>query len=81
MTVDELRRFKKTWDKRASKLASDRHRIRQAGFYKSEFSLPLHVNSSLLEAVNFGCSFLAEWSSEAGLVSWESKVKLKESLK
>lgn len=78
LPFEELRRSKRTWEKRASKISSDRHRIRMPGYYKSEYSLPLHVNSSLLEAVNFGCSFLAEWSSETGLTLWESKVKLRE---
>lgn len=76
LTVDELQRFSKTWEKRTSKPSIDRHRIRHPGSYKSDFTLPLHVNSSLLEAVNFGCSFLAEWSNEAGLTLWESRVKL-----
>lgn len=78
LPFDELRRFRKTWEKRASKHSLDRQRIKQPGYYKSEYSLPLHVNSSPLEAVNFGCSFLAEWCSESGLSLWESKVKLKE---
>ena len=77
LTVDELTRFKKTWERRASKPAADRHRLRQAGVYRSEFSLPLHVNSSLLEAVNFGWHFLGEWSGDMGL-KWDSKVRLED---
>ncbi|KAF8468391.1 hypothetical protein BDZ91DRAFT_793245 [Kalaharituber pfeilii] len=75
LTVDELQRFKRTWSQRSIKSIPSGHKLKQPGSYRSDYCLPLHVNSSLLEAVNFGWSFLGEWSNDMGL-GWESKVEL-----
>ena len=72
LTVDELQKFSKTWAKRATRVASSGRHLREPYQYKSEFGLPIHVNSTLLETVNFGSHFLNEWSSQKGL-KWECR--------
>ena len=45
------------------------------GEYQRKFNLPLGSMSSGLQAVNFGMSFLQEWSNKNG-VKWEPKLEL-----
>ena len=45
------------------------------GEYQRKFNLPLGSMSSGLQAVNFGMSFLQEWSKKNG-VKWEPKLEL-----
>ena len=45
------------------------------GEYQRKFNLPLGSMSSGLQAVNFGMSFLEEWSTKNG-VKWEPKLEL-----
>ena len=45
------------------------------GEYQRKFNLPLGSMSSGLQAVNFGMSFLEEWSKKNG-VKWEPKLEL-----
>lgn len=76
ITVDDMRlNYKTTWEKRSLRWVDPATVKPRVGSYKCDYFLPLHPNSTLLEAVNFGYWFLTEWSQIHGL-KFKSEIRL-----
>lgn len=74
LTCDELQRnFPKTYASRSKAFVDPARAVFRVGSYKQPYLLPLHRNSTVLEAVNFGFCFLQEYIV-AEKVSFQSKL-------
>ena len=71
------RQFPKTWSRRRAfpSRGKGRDPVSLNNYAKEGFALPLGINSTGLDAVNFGLSFLAELCEKDGL-QWEPKLVL-----
>lgn len=74
LTHDDIQgRFPQTFQQRARKFVDPATAAPRLGKYKHDFQLPLHRNTTMIEALNFGYLFLREWVEAEG-IRFQSKL-------
>lgn len=74
LTHDDIQNhFPQTFAQRARKFVDPANVKPRIGKYKHPFQLPLHRNTTMLEALNFGFLFLQEWVAAEG-IRFQSKL-------
>ncbi|KAL7267335.1 hypothetical protein RUND412_010083 [Rhizina undulata] len=75
LTLDDIQSdYPQTYQRRSKKYIDSASQMPKVGDFRAGFQLPLHRNSSLMEALNVGYFFLNEWASIHG-VKYQSKIK------
>lgn len=75
LTLDVIQsQFPHTWAERSRKFVDPTASTLKVGKYKHSFQLPLHPNTCMIEALNFGFLFLQEWAAAEGITDFKSKL-------